>query len=193
MKKKNYLQPIPITITGRHLNITPALRDYALEKLSRLQKYFDRLMEVHIIVSTEKHQQVAEINISANGFSISGKGKTPDVFASVDEVVNKLERQLKKHREKFLERKRVASKSKRKEKEKNLPLLEDIDDDMEETDTEPEIVKIERVSQKPMSPEEAVMQMNLMKKTFLVFINSTTDGLNVIYRRPDGQYTLITP
>lgn len=191
MKKKTNSQPIPITITGRHLNVTPALRGYAMEKLSRLQKYFDRLMVAHIIVSGEKHQQVAEVNISANGFSISGKGKTPDIFASVDEVVNKLERQLKKHREKFLERKRIASKIKRKEK--SLPMLDVFEEDMEELEMEPEIVRVERVSQKPMSTDEAVMQMNLLRRSFLVFVNSTTDGLNVIYRRPDGHYTLITP
>ena len=188
MKKKTTPQTVPISITGRHFDVPPALRDYAVNKLGRLQKYFERIMEAHVIVSKENLQQIAEVNISANGFSISGKGKTPDIFASVDQVVDKLERQLKKHREKQHERKRMASKSKRREKEIILPFTEEFSD----RDDEVEIVKVERVGQKPMSPDEALMQIEIIQKPFLAFINSMTEELNVIYRRTDGHYTLIT-
>lgn len=189
MKKKTVDHPVSVSITSRHMDVTPALRDYAVTKISRLQKYFDPLMEAHIIVSTEKLNRTVEVNISANGFKISSKGKTPDVFASVDNVVEKLERQLKKYREKFQERKRVAAREKMANKEKSLPLVQDKYD---EEFSGPEIVKIEKVSQKPMSADEAAMQMDLIQKPFFAFINSQTDDLNIIYRRNDGNYALIT-
>ena len=117
-----------------------------------------------------------------------------DVYASIDEVVEKLEKQIRKQKDKYKERKRISSKTKQAEKDSSLPRKND-DFDVEfekQEDDGGEIVKYEKVQSKPMSPDEAVMQLELDNKTFMAFINSNTDEINIIYRLPNGNYSLIT-
>jgi putative sigma-54 modulation protein len=181
-----------IAFTGRHIEITDALKDYAQKKISRLQKYFNRPMDVHVIFTLEKHRHIAEVIIMANGDKISGTSRTTDSYTSVDNVVDKMEKQLLKQKEKRKERKRLASKSKMKNKVEAYPVEEVEFTEFEEESKGGKILRIEKVNAKPMSPDEAAMQMDFDPRPFMVFVNSRTEEINVIYRLANGNYSLIT-
>jgi len=192
MKKIKTNPGMAIAFTGRHLDVTDVMKEYAEKKISRLQKYFNRPMEVHVIFTVEKHRHIAEFIIGANGDTISGTSRTNDIYMSVDNVVEKMEKQLKKQKEKKKERKRLASKSKMKNKAESFPSDEVEFEEFEEESKGGKIVRYEKVTAKPMSPDEAAMQMDFDTRQFLAFVNSKTEEINLIYRLPDGNYSLIT-
>lgn len=168
-----------IIVTGRNLEITPALRDYAQKKIAKFERYLSNITEAVITLSIQKYQHKAEVLIKANGYMIQAEGITGEIYSSIDEVVEKLEKQIKKYKEKI--------NSHRKGENKTSPAT------TSESEKEPRIIKVKRFDIKPMSPEEAAMQMELLDKSFFVFENERTGQLNVIYKRNDGNYGLIEP
>jgi len=170
---------VQIAITARNLELTPALRQYAEGKLKKLEKYLDNITSAHVILSIEKHRQIAEATLHVRDLTIRGQESTDDLYSSIDRVLDKLERQILKYKEKLVARSgRGGSKG-----EGLSPLAEE----------EPEVVKVKRFAIKPLSVEEAVVQMNLLSHSFFVFRNARTDEVNVLYRRKDGNYGLIEP
>lgn len=169
-----------IIVTGRHLEITPALKSYAEKKIKRFDRYLSNIAEAIVTISVEKYRHKVEVLMKANGVLIQAEGVTGDVYSSIDEVTEKLERQVKKYKEKLVSHRKAEGKVGAVSPESALP----------ETG---KIIKNKRFELKPMSPDEAAMQMELLDKDFFVFTNDTSGDINVIYRRKDGNFGLIEP
>jgi len=171
-----------INVTGRHVDVTDAMRAYAEEKVSKLDKYLPDNSDTSIVLGVEKYRHKAEILINVNGILIQAQEETDEMYASIDKAIDKLSRRLKKYKEKL--------KSKKGRGEEKLPPSPE---PVSPEERIPEIIKTKRFEMKPMTPEEAVMQMELLDKDFFVFSNVGTGNLNVIYRRVDGNVGLIEP
>ncbi|MCK5780041.1 MAG: ribosome-associated translation inhibitor RaiA [Psychrilyobacter sp.] len=170
-------------ISGRHLEVTPAIREHAEKKIGKIKKYFDQIAEVYITLSAE-HKKSGEVHIAdvlvyVNGAKIKATESDKDLYAAIDEVVDVLEKQLTKHKEKLRDNKHAKSikKFEFNAEAKSITL--------EKTR---KIVST-KVMAKPMEVEEAILQMETMGKKFYIFMNAETEELNVVYKRRDGDYS----
>ncbi len=170
-----------IIVTGRHLEVTPALRNYAEKKIKRFDRYISNISEAIVTLSVEKYRHKVEVLLKVNGVLIQAEGITSEVYSSIDEVVEKLERQIKKYKEKLVSHRKSEGKTGTTETEAAT------------TAEVGRIIKNKRFELKPMSPDEAAMQMDLLDKIFFVFTNDNSGDINVIYRRNDGNFGLIEP
>jgi len=167
-----------IIITGRHLDLTDNLKDYTKQKIEKFKKYLNNISEVTITLSVEKYRHKAEVLLKVNGVMIQAESITGEIYSSIDDVVEKLGRQIKKYKEKWI------SYRKNDEKTPITPKSEEFS---------PAIIKRKSFDIKPMSPEEAAMQMELLDKNFFVFTNASSGDINVLYKRKDGNLGLIEP
>lgn len=172
-----------IKVSGRNLEVTDALRDTVIAKLERFGKYFKEDTEAQATLSVEKNRQILEVTIPINGSLLRVEEATDDMYASVDRVVDKLNRQIEKHKTKLEKRYRGHDTI----RFENIPDVEPAERN------EARIVKTKRFAVKPMDAEEAVLQMELIGHNFFVFTNAETDDINVVYKRKDGHYGLIEP
>jgi putative sigma-54 modulation protein len=164
------------------------VRAYLEEKVSRIKKYIEEPIDAQAVLSVSKKiRHSAEVTIVAKGITIKGSEETNDMYAAIDAVVDKLERQLKRYKEKLKNHKPLPGAA--RQVEKTILAAESID----EGTGEPVIIRSQSFSIKPMAVEEAVMQMDLLNKEFLVFTDATSEEINVVYRRKDGNYGLIVP
>jgi len=170
-----------IIVTGRHLEVTPALKKYAEEKIKKFNRYLSNISEAIVTLSIEKYRHKVEVLLKVNGFLIQAEGITGEIYSSIDEVVEKLERQVKRYKEKLISHRKNEGKA------GSTPLSTA---PIEEAGR---IIKNKKFELKPMSPDEAVMQMELLDKNFFVFTNDNSGNINVIYRRKDGNFGLIEP
>ena len=177
-----------IAVTFRHMEPSDALKSYAEEKLERVKKYIDEPVVVQVFLTVEKIRHMAEVTINAKGITIKAAEETNDMYASIDAVSDKIERQLRRFKERIKAHKPAADVRER-QVQKSIVEAQSI----EEGSKEPVIIKTKSFSMKPMSVEEAVMQMELLHKDFLVYTESSTETINVVYRRKDGNYGLIAP
>jgi putative sigma-54 modulation protein len=178
-----------IIVKGKNLEITDALRQYALDKVSKVEKYLDRITKTEIEMSVERNpkipdNQVVEVTIFSSGPIIRAKESAVDMYQAIDLVSVKLERQARKVKKKLIDRSHHV-KNPFKE---SAPVIEE-----DEGEEEPVIVKTKSFPLKPMTPEEACLQMDLVGHDFFVFINAETEETNVVYRRKDGNHGLIEP
>jgi putative sigma-54 modulation protein len=172
------------SVTFKNLDPTDTLKSYVRDKLDRFDRYLDNPAEANVVLLVEKFRHIAEININGDRLTINGKEETNDMYSAIDIVLDKLEKQIKKNKQKIRERRPGV-------KAKNIGLMEaDISLPDEELVRE---VKIKNIEYKPMDVEEAVLQMDLLSNNFLVFTNARSDQVNVLYRRKDGHYGLIQP
>jgi putative sigma-54 modulation protein len=176
-----------IIVKGKNIEVTEALREYALEKVSRVEKYLDRILKTEIEMSVEKNpkiqdNQVVEVTIFSSGPIIRARESAVDMYQAIDLVSSKLERQARRVKKKMIDRSHHV---KNPFKESAAPLSEE--------EAEAAIVKTKSFPLKPMIPEEACLQMELLGHDFFVFINAETEETNVVYRRRDGNYGLIEP
>jgi putative sigma-54 modulation protein len=176
-----------ITTTFRHLDPSDALKSYAEEKLERVNKYIDEPVVAQVFMTVEKIRHCAEVTITAKGITIKASEETNDMYSAIDAVVDKIERQLRRYKERIKDHK-PTSESLDRQVKKSIVAAESIDQQLE-----PVVIRSKTFSIKPMSVDEAVMQMDLLHKDFLVFTDSVTDSINVVYRRKDGNYGLIEP
>jgi putative sigma-54 modulation protein len=164
------------------------VRNYVEEKLPKVKKYIDEPVEAQVVLSVEKKiRHKAEVSLTAKGITIKATDETADMYAAIDGVLDKLERQLKRYKDKIKKHKPLSGRERRVEK--TVFTAESID----EGHLEPSIIKSDSFQVKPMSVDEAVMQMDLLEKEFLVFTDSSSEEINVVYRRKDGNYGLIVP
>ncbi|RPI38399.1 MAG: ribosome-associated translation inhibitor RaiA [Nitrospiraceae bacterium] len=170
-----------ILVNGRHLEVTSALKSYAEEKIKKFERYSSDISEAIVTLSVEKYRHKAEVMLKANGMLIQAESVTGEIYSAIDEVTEKLDRQVKKYKEKHVSRRKGAAKN--AETSLNTSSLHE----------EARIIKNKRFELKPMSPDEASMQMELLDKSFFVFINDMSGDINVIYRRQDGNFGLIEP
>lgn len=171
------------SVTFKNLDPSDTLKTYVNEKLDRLDRFLDNPAEANVVLAVEKFRHIAEVNIVGDRLNIIGKEATSDMYLAVDMVADKLEKQLKKSKEKVRER-RSGAKGRREMRPEAVRTTEE--------DTLREI-KIINIDYKPMGVEEAVMQLDLSDDNFLVFTNARTDRLNVLYKRSDGDLGLIQP
>lgn len=177
-----------ISVTFRHMEVSNPIRDYAEEKIARAKKYIDEPIDAQVVLSVAKKiRHKAEVVLLAKGLTIKGTEETDDMYAAIDAVVDKIERQLKRYREKLKAHKPLTGKERKVKK--TIYAAESID----MSETEPDIIRADSFVVKPLAVEEAVMQMDLMHKEFLVFTDASTEEVNVVYRRKDGNYGLIVP
>lgn len=177
-----------IDVTFRHMEVSPAVRDYVEEKVARVKKYIDEPIDAQAVLSVEKKiRHKCVITLTAKGITIKGSEETNDMYAAVDSVVDKIERQLKRYKEKIKKHKPLSGKA--RQIQKTVMTAESF---AEET-SEPVIVRSRSFQVKPMEVEEAVMQMDLLHKEFLVYTDAATEEINVVYRRKDGNYGVIVP
>ena len=168
-----------VMVTFRHVEPTDGLRQHAEEKVQRVRKYLRRPIEAHIILSVEKQRHIAEVQLSANHLNITATEETDDLYSAIDLAMSKIERQIKKHTAKY-----------KNHKGPNNTATALATGNPERTGI---TIHTQRVAVKPMSVDEAVMQLKLLKNDFLLFTNAATDALSVVYRRKDGNYGLIEP
>jgi putative sigma-54 modulation protein len=175
-----------INIRGKNLEITPALQDYVGKRLSKLEKYLDDAhTEAQVTLSVAKENHIVDVTISIGGLLLRGEESTQDMYASIDLVVDKLERQMHKYKTRI----------NRKLRQTGLKELNEqyLNKKRDEEEKDPIIVRTKRFVMKPMPVEEALLQLNLLGHDFFVFTNAETEEINVLYKRKDGNYGLIGP
>jgi len=177
-----------ITVRGKNIEITPALRDYVTKRVGKITKYFDgaSMGEITAILTVVKGRHIVEVTVPINGILLRGEEVTTDMYTSIDLVIEKLEKQIEKYKTKLSRRLKSGSFRTELIPTMSTPAAAD-------NDSEFAVVKTKRFAVKPMSADEAIMQMNLINHDFFVFTNADTEEVNVVYRRKDGQYGLIEP
>jgi len=172
------------SVTFKNLDPSENLKSYAGNKLDRLDKYLYNPAEANVVLSVEKFRHIAEVTIVGDRLNIDGREETDNMYSTIDMVLDKLEKQIKKNKQKIRQRRGggkagatvIAA-------EETTPLEDEIDRQ----------IRIKNIEYKPMDIEEALLQMDLINNNFLVFTNAKTDKVNVLYRRKDGDYGLIQP
>lgn len=172
-----------LKISGKNIEVTSALKNTIEKKMSKLGRYFNPEVEAHITLGVQKNRQIIEVTIPFNGVILRGEEANDDMYASIDLVVDKLERQIRKQKTKLERRKHDDSL-----RFQSIP-------EYENSSSEPEakIVKTKKFAIKPMSAEEAVLQMELLGHSFFVYESADDGVVNVVYKRKDGNYGLIEP
>ncbi|MDF2961223.1 MAG: sigma-54 modulation protein [Paenibacillus sp.] len=174
-------------IRGQHIEVTEALRDYVEKKLSKLERYFEAppTSEVYVTLSVIKGLQTVEVTIPLTGVMLRAEEKHTDMYASIDLVIDKLERQIRKHKTKV---------NRKIRQEGGIRDILKVDTSVQfEEDDDYELVRTKRFTLKPMDIDEAILQMNMVGHNFFVFSNMETEQVNVVYKRDDGKYGLIEP
>ncbi|MBO9607986.1 MAG: ribosome-associated translation inhibitor RaiA [Paenibacillaceae bacterium] len=176
-------------IRGENIQVTEALKEYVEKKLSRLERYFETppVSDVSVTLGVVREMQNVEVTIPLTGFMLRAEERAADMYASIDLVVDKLERQIRKHKTKANRKIRQESGF------KNVFKIEGIPSHLHEDEDEFELVRTKRFTLKPMDIDEAILQMNMVGHSFFVFANSDTEKVNVVYKRHDGKYGLIEP
>ena len=178
-----------VNITFRNMFATDALRNHVQDKLGKVVgKYLDKVTEAHVTLSLERYLHHADVNLHAGHFHVRGKEKSEDMYASIDMAIDKIEKQLKKHKERLKNHRPVHVHA-------NGPVRVryEVFAAKELDGLVPEVIRRDEFLAKPMSVEEALMQMDLLNNDFLVFTRPESSDVNVIYRRKDGNFGLIAP
>lgn len=170
-----------VTVIGKNIDVTPALKEIVERKISKLDRYFKPNVEARATLTVQKNSQIFEVTIPFNGVILRCEESTDDMYKSIDLVQAKLERKIRKQRTKLQRRSNESLR------------FSNFDEVALEEDDQGEIVKVKKFNIKPMSTEEAILQMELVEHNFFVFKDSDTDNVNVIYKRKDGNYGLLEP
>jgi putative sigma-54 modulation protein len=191
-----------VTVTGRNIELTPALKSYLLDKLQRSQKHFDHELAINALLSVAKNpsvaqSQTAEVTVKLNGSIIRGEESTANMYASIDLVADKIERQLRKYKTRYYHKGNKVGSGREGKALLDVGAQADNDQvikkELDADEHKPKIVRSKRFPLKPMSPEEACKHMDLLGHDFFMFINSDSDQVNTVYHRRDGNYGLIEP
>lgn len=174
-----------LTVRGKNLEVTGALRDYSEKRLDKLSRYFDEELDAQVLLSTNKDLKTVEVTVFVEGIVLRAVDKNPDMYAAIDLVVDKIVRQIHKYKTRLT----------RRFQKQNLAFHAEavaLENEVEE-EVDLNVVKTKTFLARPMSVDEAILQMNLIGHDFFVFLNSENDQINVVYRRHDGGYGLIQP
>ena len=169
-------------ISGKNIDVTDALKSAVEDKLSKLEKYFASETEIHVTLGVEKDRQKIEVTIPVKGNIIRSEQVSNDMYVSIDLVEEIIERQLKKYKNKIIDKQQAAAHFKQEFIEKDYVDDEDI-----------QIVRSKKFDIKPMYPEDACIQMELLGHNFFVFVNAETDQVNVVYKRKGSTYGIMEP
>lgn len=169
-------------ITGRNIEVTDGLKEAVEHKLGKLEKYFTPDTEIHVTLSVQKEQQKIEVTIPVKGSLIRSEQVSNDMYVSIDLVEEVIERQLRKYKNKIIDKHRGGGNFQQSFIDKDFEMDEEI-----------KIIRTKKFGIKPMFPEDACIQMELLGHNFFVFYNAENDEVNVVYKRKDGAYGLIEP
>jgi putative sigma-54 modulation protein len=172
---------IPVTITGRHIEITESLRDLVTEKLGHACKLLDKISSAHVTISVEKSRHLVEVVVHAHGATLHAKEETHDMYASLDQAADKIETQAKRLKEKIKDRKHMAE------------AVEVVEVEDEVAPPTSQVFVAETFAPKPLSVTEAVEALQGRSDLFLVFHNAKNGLVNVLYKRVDGNFGLVQP
>lgn len=178
-------------IIGKNIEVTPGLRDAIEQKLGKLERYFTPETEINVTLSVEKGHQKIEVTIPVKGSLIRSEQTSSDMYVSIDLVEEIIERQLRKYKNKLVARSQGHPTGSMEAGSIKKEFFESDEDVVE--DGEIRIVRTKKFGIKPMFPEDACIQMELLGHSFFVFSNAETDEVNVVYKRKDGSFGLIEP
>jgi len=164
-----------VNVRGINLDITPALKDYVEKRVKKVTKYFDKTGDIAVILRVEKDRHLVEVTVPVDGILLRGEESTSDMYVSIDQVMDKIERQIEKHKTKLEKRFRGSGFRADVASSVAVPEAED------ET-----LVRTKKFAVKPMDAEEAILQMNLLNHDFFMFLNMESEQVNLVYRRKDG-------
>ncbi len=193
-----------VTVTGRHLAITAAINDYAQKKIESLHLDYPKIIEAHVILEVDKYRHRAEVVlVCANHITIEASEESTDLYASMDQVIGKVARQMRKYKTRLLQAQHRPHRNETvrylEEQVYDAQSFDDLDEKTitargyHEAPPEPEVIQTEKYPVKPMFVDEAVLQMDMSARQFLVFLNAKTEKVNVLYRRKKGDFGLIQP
>lgn len=178
-----------IVVKGKNVEVTPALRAYAEKRVGKLERYFEQPdLTAQVMMRVERDLHVVEVTAQVGALLLRGEERTPDMYASIDGVLEKLERQIKKYKTRI--NRKLRGEAAPRPAEGAPPAGGRV---VAENELPGQVIRTKRFPIKPMSVEEAIMQMDLLGHDFFVFRNSTSEEVNVVYRRSDGNYGLIAP
>lgn len=187
-----------VNIAGRQVEVTKALQQFTEKKLSKLEKLLDGPVEAHVVLGIEKHRHLCEMQVRSRTALLSGQSETEDLYASVGDVVDKLERQALKHKEKRKERKKKPTR--RAPRAESAAASEpvrrkkvSVEEAPAPAARRPRIVRSPRYRLKPLTPDDALLELETTEEAILVYRDAETYRVNVIYRRPDGAFGLVDP
>ena len=183
ISQKKELMIMRYTITGRNIEVTPGLKAAVEKKIGKLEHFFTPDTEVIVALSAQKDQQKIEVTIPVKGNTIRAEESSTDMYVSIDLVEEVIERQLKKYRTKLVTKQQNAA----------AVFKQDFLDEKSEDDEEIKIIRTKKFDMKPMYPEDACVEMELLGHDFYVFINAETEDVNVVYKRKGNTYGLIEP
>jgi putative sigma-54 modulation protein len=185
---------IAVTVKGKHLEVTDGLRDYAEQKLQRLEKYFGNIREAVVIESIDGNLHRVEVTLEGDGLLLRGEERTTDMYVSMDRVVDKLEQRVKKFKAKHTHL-RNHQESLRTTSTTNGSAMEGVlaADSELDVDNRPRIMRTKAVTMKPMGIDDAVQMLELTDHDWFVYLDSATHMTQVVYRRRDGHYGLVVP
>jgi putative sigma-54 modulation protein len=190
---------MPLVIKGKNVEVNDQLRSYVTRRLGKLDRYLDNILSAQVELSAEKTRsaetrQVVQVTVDANGTILRGEEKAADMYAAVDAVTDKMERQIKRYKDRLYSRgKMAAGRSPAPPSLAEAVMPEEAEVAEEEEEEEGRLVRTKMIDLKPMSAEEAIEQMELLGHNFFVFLNTETSGINVVYKRLDGNYGLLVP
>ncbi len=169
------------SVTFKNLDPSDHLKSYVSNKLNKFDKLLDNPAEASVVLSVEKIRHTAEITITGDRLNINGREETGDMYSAIDMALDKMEKQIKKSKQKMKNKRGSKGKGRNKSVDHGMP-----DDDYTR-------IEVESIEYKPMDVEEAVMQMELVDDAFMVFTNARSERVNVLYRKKDGHFGLIQP
>jgi len=175
---------VEVSIFARNIEVTPRLREHVERKVEKLDRYLPSIDEARVDLAVENtrsaaHRQVAQLTVRVHGTILRTEERTHDIFASIDAVLDKMYRQIARYKGKRQDRWQATTEA--------LPVEEPAEE------TGGEIVRVKRFEVRPMAPEEAIEQMELLGHRFYLFLNADENAINVVYRRDDGNYGLLQP
>lgn len=189
-----------VIVSGKGLKVTEALRAHAEEKIEAIQRYFDHIIEADVTLSIDRKKEEAEnarcdVTVWANGTVLKSSEHKDEMYAAINGAVHKIERQLKKYKQKIRENPKRKSAHERAVKNAKVPTETSTHTVMKvaASDGKPKIIRTHAFAMKPMSVDEAAMQLQVLSQEFMVFANAETNEVNVVYRRHDGNIGLIEP
>jgi len=180
-----------VVITGRHFEVTEGIKSHINEKIVKLDKFYHKILEAHVILSVEKFRHIAEITVIGKHIKVTATETTSDMYASIDMAIDSLEKQLRKLHDRIKEHRVKGSSGRIRDiAVRSLSAIKEAFRPAKES-AAPEIVETKRVAEKPMSEGEAVDELKISNSEFIVFRNAGDDKINVIYKRKDGNFGLI--
>jgi len=202
----------PIQVTGRHVSVTEAMKEYCRRKVASLHLDYPKIIEVQVILDVQKYRHTAEVILHcSNHITLEASSESNDMYASIDQVVDRIERRMRKYKTRLMQKHRPRRHGVQHLEEKVLRWewlerlaeleqngteeapLELAKEEQEQQQHGPEVVHTEKYPVKPMFIDEAVLQMEMSNKQFLVFLNAKTEKVSVLYRRKTGDFGLIEP